>query len=250
MKRIIFTLALLLAGTAVVDAQTVIVRKRTLNSAPGAQTGTEIYTPSSGGMNSSLFYSRYNHAIKLNPTALVAGDIPLSYEHKVTDFFTLEAGLGVTTFNITEDLIRGYSIRPDGETLNKLSYSYGINAKFFPEGDAFKDGYYVSINYNHRDYAQDFYTQSLVSGLDTVVNEAFSWNDIGFTLGFQNRPSERMIFDWYIGAAIRNKTRQTSEYITTFDPISGMFIGEYVINESRNAAPALLGGVKISVLFR
>ena len=250
MKRLIFTIALVLFATEILSAQTVVVRKRNLESAPGAINGGQINSPSINAVRGGLYYSRYNHAIKINPTALVAGDIPLSYEHKVTDYFTLEGSLGVTTFNFTEDLIRGYSIRPDGETLNKLSYSYGINAKFFPEADAFQDGYYIAFSFNHRDYNQDFYTQSASSGVDTVVNEGFNWNDIGFTLGYQNRPSERMIFDWYIGAAIRNKTRFTSEYESVFDPVSGLFSGAYVINESKNSTPALLGGVKISVLFR
>jgi hypothetical protein len=59
-----------------------------------------------------------------------------------------------------------------------------------------------------------------------------------------------MILDWFIGAGIRQKTRKINEYVNTFDPISGLFTGGYVLNESRNTTPAILGGVKISVLFR
>lgn len=248
MQRIIY--ALFLAAFVIVEAnaQAVVVRKRNLQTSPG--TTTTNAPRSSGSYHGGLYYSRYNHAVKLSPVALLAGEIPISYEHKMTDYFTLEGGVGITTFNLTEDLIRGYSNRGDGETVSKLSYSGLFNAKFFPEGNAFQDGYYVAFNLNHRNYAQDFTTTSANTGLDTTVNEMFRWSDIGFTMGYQSRPSEKMILDWYIGAAIRQKNRRTTDYVQEFDPVSGLFTGSYVLNESRNASPALLAGVKISVLFR
>ena len=151
---------------------------------------------------------------------------------------------------MTEELIRGYSLRQDGQTLSKLGYSATFNAKFFPEGNAFQDGYYIAFNFNHRNYAQDFYITDPFSGIDTTVNEGFSWNDFGFTMGYQSRPSERMILDWFIGAAIRNKSRSTSEYVEAFDPITGIFTGQYELIDRSNATPAILGGVRISILFR
>jgi len=92
---------------------------------------------------------------------------------------------------------------------------------------------------------QDFYTTT-PAGIDTTVSEGFNWTDFGFTIGYQSRSSERMIVDWFIGGAIRQKQRRTSE--EEFDPISGMY--EYRLIDSKNAAPAILGGMKISILFR
>ena len=249
MRRIICTLILTAFTFAEANAQAVVVRKRDLNSS-SAPISPSIRSSAVNGMNGGLYYSRYNHAVKFSPVALFAGDIPLSYERKMNDYFTLEAGLGLTTFNLTEDLIRGYSNRGDGETVSKLSYSGLFNAKFFPEGNAFQDGYYIAFNLNQRNYAQDFNTTSNNTGMDTTVNEMFRWSDIGFTLGYQSRPSERMILDWFIGAAIRQKSRKTTDLVQEFDPTSGLFINSYVLNESRNTTPALLAGVKISVLFR
>ena len=59
-----------------------------------------------------------------------------------------------------------------------------------------------------------------------------------------------MIMDRFIGAAIRNKSRSTSEYVEAFDPITGIFTGQYELINRRNATPAILGGVRISILFR
>jgi len=249
MRRLICILVLTAFAFVEVNAQAVVVRKRDLNSS-SAPISQSIRSSAVNGMNGGLYYSRYNHAVKLSPVALFAGDIPLSYERKVNDYFTLEAGVGITTFNLTEDLIRGYSNRGDGETVSKLSYSGLFNAKFFPEGNAFQDGYYVAFNLGQRNYAQDFNTISTSTGMDTTVNEMFRWSDIGFTVGYQSRPSERMILDWYIGAAIRQKNRKTTEYAQEFDPGSGLLVWSYVLNESTNTTPALLAGVKISVLFR
>lgn len=249
MKRFIYSLIIALAWSLSADAQTVIVRKRDLNTAQGAGTISS-RTPSSAlPMGGNLYYSRYNHAIKLSPTAMLAGDIPISYEYKISDYMSAEAGIGITTYNITEEAIRGYSMRQDGQTQSKLGYSGTVNVKFFPEGNAFEDGYYISYIMGHRNYAQDFYTTT-PAGIDTTVNEGFNWTDFGFTLGYQSRPSERMIVDWFIGGGIRQKQRKTSDYVEEFDPVSGIFTGEYQLIDSKNAAPALLGGMKISILFR
>lgn len=245
MKRFIYSLIAVLAWSLSTDAQTVIVRKRNLNTAQGAGTISSQSPSTSLPLSGSLYYSRYNHAIKLSPTAMLAGDVPIAYEYKISDYMSAEAGIGVTTFNITEEAIRGYSLRQDGQTQSKLSYSGNVNVKFFPEGNAFEDGYYISYTMGHRNYAQDFYTTT-PAGIDTTVSEGFNWTDFGFTIGYQSRPSERMIVDWFIGGAIRQKQRRTSE--EEFDPISGMY--EYRLVDSKNAAPAILGGMKISILFR
>ena len=245
MKRFIYSLIAVLAWSLSTDAQTVIVRKRNLNTAQGAGTISSQSPSTSLPLSGSLYYSRYNHAIKLSPTAMLAGDVPIAYEYKISDYMSAEAGIGVTTFNITEEAIRGYSLRQKGQTQSKLGYSGNVNVKFFPEGNAFEDGYYISYTMGHRNYAQDFYTTT-PAGIDTTVSEGFNWTDFGFTIGYQSRPSERMIVDWFIGGAIRQKQRRTSE--EEFDPISGMY--EYRLVDSKNAAPAILGGMKISILFR
>jgi len=249
MKRFIYSLIAVLAWSLSIDAQTVIVRKRNLNTAQGAGTISSQSPSTSLPLSGSLYYSRYNHAIKLSPTAMLAGDVPIAYEYKISDYMSAEAGIGVTTFNITEEAIRGYSLRQDGQTQSKLGYSGNVNVKFFPEGNAFEDGYYISYTMGHRNYAQDFYTTT-PAGIDTAVSEGFNWTDFGFTIGYQSRPSERMIVDWYIGGAIRQKQRRTSDYVEEFDPVSGIFTGEYRLIDSKNAAPAILGGMKISILFR
>jgi len=249
MKRFIYSLIAVLAWSLSTDAQTVIVRKRNLNTAQGAGTISSQSPSTSLPLSGSLYYSRYNHAIKLSPTAMLAGDVPIAYEYKISDYMSAEAGIGVTTFNITEEAIRGYSLRQDGQTQSKLGYSGNVNVKFFPEGNAFEDGYYISYTMGHRNYAQDFYTTT-PAGIDTTVSEGFNWTDFGFTIGYQSRPSERMIVDWFIGGAIRQKQRRTSDYVEEFDPVSGISTGEYRLIDSKNAAPAILGGMKISILFR
>jgi hypothetical protein len=249
MNRFLFALTFLGLMSIEANAQAVIVRKRQLNAGSGTNPSVR-YSPSSSSSNmGNMYYSRYHHAIKISPAALVAGDIPISYEHKVSDYITVEAGLGITTYNVTEDLIRGYSIRGDGETVSKVSYSTLFNTKFFPEGNSFQDGYYIAFNLNLRNYAQDFTTLDNF-GTDTTVNEFFRWADIGFTTGLQSRPSEKMIIDWYIGAGIRQKNRSTTDYEQVFDPVSGIYEGVYILQEKTSVAPALLGGVKISLLFR
>jgi hypothetical protein len=249
MKRFIYSLIAVLAWSLSIDAQTVIVRKRNLNTAQGAGTISSQSPSTSLPLRGSLYYSRYNHAIKLSPTAMLAGDVPIAYEYKISDYMSAEAGIGVTTFNITEEAIRRYSLRQDGQTQSKLGYSGNVNVKFFPEGNAFEDGYYISYTMGHRNYAQDFYTTT-PAGVDTTVSEGFNWTDFGFTIGYQSRPSERMIVDWFIGGAIRQKQRRTSDYVEEFDPVSGIFTGEYRLIDSKNAAPAILGGMKISIIFR
>ena len=245
MKGILFALTFLGLLSIETNAQAVIVRKRELNTGSGTNPSIgystsaplQIWEPCSTA--DTIMQSR------LAPAALVAGDIPISYEHKISDYLTIEAGLGITTYNVTEDLIHGYSTRVNSETVSKVNYSSLFNTKFFPEGNSFQDGYYIAFNLNLRNYKQDFATVNSC-GTDTTIKESFRWADVGFTAGLHSRPSEKMILDWYIGAGIRQKNRLTSDHF--FNPISGTY--QYIRDEKISIVPALLGGVKISLLFR
>ena len=245
MKGILFALTFLGLLSIETNAQAVIVRKRELNTGSGTNPSIGYSTSAPSSNMGTMFYSRYHHAIKISPAALVAGDIPISYEHKISDYLTIEAGLGITTYNVTEDLIHGYSTRVNSETVSKVNYSSLFNTKFFPEGNSFQDGYYIAFNLNLRNYKQDFATVNSC-GTDTTIKESFRWADVGFTAGLHSRPSEKMILDWYIGAGIRQKNRLTSDHF--FNPISGTY--QYIRDEKISIVPALLGGVKISLLFR
>ena len=250
MRRFIFLLTIATIVSVEVSAQAVIVRKRDLNSTGSSMTNSSVrISPSSANASmNGLFYSRYSHAFKFNAASLITGELPVAYEHKTSDYLTVEGGVGVTTYNLIEDLIRGYSLRTDGETVSGLSYSALFNMKFFPEGNAFKDGYYMALNFNFRNYAQNFSPSSNLAA-DTTMNESFSWSDLGLTMGYHSRPSEKIMFDWYIGAGLRQKNRAISTSTSGVDS-NGLLIWTYALEESSNISPAILGGLKIGLLFR
>ena len=106
----------------------------------------------------------------------------------------------------------------------------------------------MALNFNFRNYAQNFSPSSNLAA-DTTMNERFSWSDLGLTMRYHSRPSEKIMLDWYIGAGLRQKNRTISTSTSGVDS-NGLLIWTYALEESSNISPAILGGLKIGLLFR
>lgn len=145
-----------------------------------------------------------NNAVKFNLFTMFIGEFPVSYERKVTDWFSAEAGVGLLTKNYISDWIFEEPFGLAGDDLNTCSCDYEgkstaslfLKAKFFPDEEVF-DGSYYSLSLNYRPYTGDV----------AVDGGTMEWNyhatDLGFNFGGQYDHGNRLLSEFYIGAAIR-----------------------------------------------
>lgn len=134
---------------------------------------------------------------------IFVGEIPLYFEYGFTEWFVVEAGLGITLTNYLDDLIN-FAIEdieiPENDIKPNLSYT--IAAKFFINEDAFDDGYYVGLQHNYRKYSREFTEIRGTNG--EVLQENKTFRDIGITYGYHATGIGNGFFvDWYLGLSLR-----------------------------------------------
>ena len=227
MKSFFFTIiAIVICGLspAALQAQTVVVTKRQVSS----QGLTERSTTKKRSRHVP------EHAITYNFSAFLLGDLPLGYSYRPSDFMTIEAGLGITSNNFVDELntslfynsssLFDNSSFYSGASQTPISGSAHAGLKFFPEGDAFNDGMYLGAQLTRRNYRKGF------TDGDSTVTASKLFLDLGLTLGYQLRPSDHIMVDWYIGLANRSIRWDRVESLLLWDPASNQNITTTSIN--------------------
>ena len=224
--------SLLLCGTSQAFGQTVVVKKRNV------ETG-EVY-----GVNGSKSStnSSYNQAIKYNFLPFFIGEMPVGYELKFNDYITAEAGLGITTNNSLDELLYVYDDFYALADRNLINLSHYASLKIFPEGNAFNDGYYLGFNYNYRPYSKGF-------GSNPTYRATKRFTDIGLVFGFQGRPSEQIMLDVYAGISQRHINWDQPSVSQIIDPLTGDVVTQITVNNSKYPTLGGLLGFKLSYLF-
>lgn len=127
--------------------------------------------------------STAKNIVKLNPPALLAGDLPLLYERKLSDALMLEVGVGYLLN------IKSYELTLPMDQLGReprgSGFSIWLNPKLFLTGDA-PEGYYMGLFYRRRQYS---------SGL--------VYSDFCLNNGFQVNLDGRYMLDFMYGSGIR-----------------------------------------------
>ncbi len=249
MKSIFFIIiAIVICGLppAALQAQTVVVKKRQVSS----QGLTERSTTKKRSRHVP------EHAITYNFSAFLLGDLPLGYSYRPSDFITIEAGLGITNNNFVDELntfLFSNSSFYSEASHTPISGSAHAGLKFFPEGDAFNDGMYIGAQLTRRNYRKGF-----ING-DSTVAASKLFMDLGLTIGYQLRPSNHIMVDWYIGLANRSIRWDRVESLLLWDPASGQNITTTSINPAsdkrlegqpdRYTTIGLLMGLKVGYFF-
>lgn len=228
------------------QAQTVVVTKRHIND--------QSLTTQQPTKKRSRHVPQ--HAITYNFSAFLLGDLALGYHYRPTDFITIEAGLGITSNNFVDELYT--AIFPQGgfytlanQTIMGGSAHAGL--KFFPNGNAFNDGMYIGAHLKRRNYRKSYIQDS------SAVNAAKRFTDLGLTLGYQLRPTDHIMVDWYIGLAQRFIRWDRVQQLVLWDPVSNRNITTTLINPLNNdfhedqpmsyETIGLLMGLKVGYFF-
>lgn len=177
-------------------------------------------------------------AIKIDPLLIVAGDIPLFFEAKISKQFSTEFALGFTSsqFNLMNiDMIENAPT----DVQAPLGYSIRVAPRFYlPNYDEAINGYYVSTQLLLRKY-NSLYDNSN-GGLAQNLELTKQQTDFKLLFGFQNIEDYAFLLDYYVGIGIRKTSNDMIE-------IDGN--GDAIVNNIETLLPSFTLGVKIGVAF-
>lgn len=127
--------------------------------------------------------STSKNLVKVNPTAFIAGDLPIFYERVISDVVGVEIGIGylidMKSYEFT------LAMEEFGPERKGSGYSIWLNPRIYFGGEA-PEGYYLGLLYRRRSFSSGFLQ-----------------NDFSMNNGFQFGIKDRLLVDIMYGLGLR-----------------------------------------------
>ncbi|MFZ1527527.1 MAG: hypothetical protein WAT19_02175 [Ferruginibacter sp.] len=214
------------------------------------------------------------NVVKIAPLTFISGYIPVYYERSITDFFSVQAGLGLTTRNYLREWANNFEI---GETktgtntwngqasydenynsLNSfnnrkasMGYFFSIQPRIYFESDGL-EGSFLAISYdraNYKSLARKIETGNTgnASGEPVFTSAEFAEKEIisDISANFGNQTVyDRITLEYTVGIALRKVTG--TKYAYTFDNSGNYIDGFTTLNRT---TPAFTFALRIGYHF-
>lgn len=244
------TLFFALAALIVVDSTAQVTVKR--YNVDGT-TASSSSNSSKSVRNRNRMIARYPTAMKFNVTPFFSGHYPVSVEQRLSPYFTIEAGLGLTLHN-TIDAFVDEVIMWNNNAFYRLDSrvrpgsSQTLNIKVFPGGDSYDDGFYLGAFIQNRRYNKVF------DGIDGQITSFKQNLDQGIMMGYHIRSNDRFLVDLSLGLSNRLVNFPIVYEKNTIDPTTGQelnqaFIDENSDNDGRYRNIGIFMGLKVGYLM-
>jgi len=241
------TLFFALAAAVVVDTSAQVTVKR-YNVDGTTSSGTSTATRN---RNRNRMIARYPTAVKFNVTPFFSGHYPISVEQRLSPYFTVEAGLGLTLHNTLDAFVDEAILWSDNSFYSADSRvrpgsSQTLNVKVFPGGDSYDDGFYLGAFIQNRRFNKVF---DGVNGPIASFKQNF---DQGIMMGYHIRSSDRFLVDLSFGLSNRFVNFPIVGTTYSIDPNTGQELYQAFIDESRNGRYQNIGvfmGLKVGYLM-
>lgn len=187
--------------------------------------------------------SEIYNLIKLNPLAILNGDLPIYYERRLGEQVSAEVGIGFTyAYDLGEE-IWGYDYSYEGRD-PRPGYSLRAGLHFFPNKSvAAPEEWYFGPEVMWRHYAT---TLTTCSGFTPVegIDESRNLLDLKVNAGYILFVADAVLFDFYAGLGMRRR----DVFWATCD-YSGPFTVIQQPTHDVNWRPVLSVGVKFGFGF-
>ena len=242
------TLFFALAALVAVDTSAQVTVKR--YNVDGT-TSSSSSNSSKSERNRNRLIARYPTAVKFNVIPFFSGHYPISVEHRLSPYFTVEAGLGLTLHNsidafVNEAFLWNNNLFYSLDSRVRPGSSQTLNIKVFPSGNSYDDGFYIGALIQNRRYNKVF------DGVDGPIMSFKQNFDQGIMFGYHIRSSDRFLVDLSLGLSNRFVHFPIVAENYTFDPITGQEQYYAFINESSDGRYRNIGilmGLKVGYLM-
>ena len=216
-----FLIVLVLSGLAMsdLDAQTVVVRKRNVDTEQSSSTRQAPRT--------RRYYE--NNATTINLVSLTNQQFEIGYERRLTDIFSLEVGLGTNWGNALdanfEYLLSSYPTSFYTTGASSMGNNQFIVLKIHPQSNAMRNSPYIGFRGGRRQYFRSH-------GDNPKTQRTLM--DTGIQLGYQVRSGEFWYADMY---AYVNRLSTISDRVSVsqvYDPDTQQIIDVVDINPEVN----------------
>ncbi len=233
---------------------------------------TVYFAKEKAGVNAHKYKrSKEQNIIKIAPLSFISGYIPVYFEREINSFFSIQAGLGVTTRNYLKEWVNNLDLDDNEDVKNtwnapgnegntsyysatdysnrksSLGYYFSIQPRIY-FGNEGMEGSFLGVSYDRSRYNAT--SNKIINGLVTAdgqpvfSSETFKENetisDISANFGTQSL-YDRIAVEYTVGLALRTITGR--RYAYTNDNLTGQYVDGY--SDTKKTTPALTFSIKV-----
>lgn len=183
--------------------------------------------------------------IKLNVLAPLTGDIPLHFEKKLGEKFSVEGSAGITIQNFMRTAVFDFNELYSDVDINRSyepGYSVSAAFKYYPNGAIYE--YYFGPEIRHRRYN----SSAFEVGVPGEYQEYMNLTDFKLVFGYLDYLDDHIIIDLFAGVGIRSRSQEMLTYVS-YDPTTGQSVNEVRLETENKLAPLISLGVKFGFSF-
>lgn len=204
---------------------------------------TVTVTYSKVGFTSTQKEKSFINLIKINPLLIINGDIPIYFEHIVSEHLTIEGGIGITQYDyLYYSLHPEYSLTSEITRTANIGVSIRASVRFYPSSYIKPlEDYYIGPEIRFKYYNTEVTCGSKI----TPHSERRTHIDFKISGGYIYYISDRVAIDIYGGIGLR-KIMLTRVYCTDDQ---GNLANDGYPETKDNLAPVIALGFKIGFGF-
>jgi len=193
------------------------------------------------------------NVIKINPLLFFRGEIPIYFEHAISQRVSMEIGAGVTYRNYLHLTFAGDDADDFGAGTKIIPKpAFHLGARYYFKDELEPDGAYLQIEFAYLDYAKDISLKKDTTGEFTgkTLHDERVYNDVRLYYGYQLlNSSSNWLFDVYGGVALRSRHLEVVHENQKVDALTGVLTYDYTLDKSTDLVPAFFLGIKVGVGF-
>jgi hypothetical protein len=190
------------------------------------------------------------NVIKINPLLFFRGEIPIYFEHAISQRVSMEIGAGVTYRNYLHLTFAGDDADDFGAGTKIIPKpAFHLGARYYFKDELEPDGAYLQVEFAYLDYAKDISAKDSSGFTGVTYHDERVYNDVRLYYGYQLLgSSSNWLFDLYGGVALRSRHLDVVHENVTFNE-RGKALYDYKVDPTTDLVPAFFLGVKVGVGF-
>lgn len=150
-------------------------------------------------------HDKYN-ALRIDPIAVLIGEIPLYYERRLTNKLSVEAMVGITHSDYAYSIFNLEFVGNTGDRESKFGYMFGGAIKFYPSSESFVfEGPFFGLDFRYKVYLTDLINTCSPSSPSESFPERRSVFDAKLFGGYNWLLSESISVELYAGVGVRSQ---------------------------------------------
>ena len=191
------------------------------------------------------------NVIKINPLLYFRGELPVYFEHAISQRVSMEVAVGITLRNYLNLTFNGDEADDFGGGTKIIPQpSFHLGARYYFKDELEPEGSYLQVEFAYLDYKKDISVKDSTGQFTgQTLRDERVYNDVRLYYGYQLLSgSNNWLLDFYGGVGMRSRHMDVVQENQKVDA-QGNTTYDYQVSTTSDVVPVFFLGIKVGYGF-